>query len=111
MLKVRRERDVITRSVVLIDNIRPDGLVFAGDYTDCDHSYDGFRKVMFRTTSSLKKGSVYSIDMEDMEKQKPFVSYSNSKKTRYETPQYFYHKVSNVRFQTSTPTLDDLLDL
>lgn len=36
------------RSVVVIDKVRKDGLVFASDYTDCDHGMDGFRKVMFR---------------------------------------------------------------
>jgi len=102
---------MITRNRIVIESVRRDGLVFAGDFTDCDHSYDGFRKVMFRTTEPLQKGAGYTIDIEDMEKQKPFVSYSNSKKTRYETPQYFYHKISNIRFLTAEPTLDDLLDL
>jgi hypothetical protein len=36
------------RSRVVIDRVRKDGLVFASDYTDCDHGMDGFRKVMFR---------------------------------------------------------------
>lgn len=100
-----------TRSRILIDKIRKDGLVIAEDYTDCDHSTDGLRKVMFRAKEPLKVGAVYSIDLETADTQKPFVSYSNSKKTRYETPQYFYHKVQNIRFLTPNAEVDFLLDL
>ena len=100
-----------TRDRVVIDKVRKDGLVFAEDYTECDHSTDGLRKVMFRTKEPMKIGAVYAIDIETAEAQKPFVSYSNSKKTRYETPQYFYHKVQNIQLLTTHADLDFLLDL
>lgn len=47
------------RTMVVIDRVRKDGLVFASDYTDCDHSMEGFRKVMFRVREGgpLKVGS------------------------------------------------------
>lgn len=100
-----------TRSRILIDKVRKDGLIFAEDYTECDHSTNGLRKVMFRTKEPLKIDAVYSIDIETAEIQKPFISYSNSKKTRYETPQYFYHKITNVQLHQSKADADFLLDL
>ena len=103
-----------TRSRILIDKVRKDGLVFGEDYTDCDHSMNGFRKVMFRAKEPMKANAIYAIDIETADVLKPSISFSHSKKTRYKTPQYFYHKITNVRLLTSEATEDDmdfLLDL
>jgi len=64
------------RSVVVIDKVRKDGLVFASDYTDCDHGMDGFWKVMFRLQAGpprLQIGAAYSLEYESEDLQKPFV--------------------------------------
>ena len=86
------------RELVVIDKIRKDALVFASDYSDCDHSTDSFRKVMFRVnpTERLDIGAAYSIEYETEDIQKPYTWKSHSGKTTHSCPQMFYHKVTNI---------------
>lgn len=98
------------RNRVVIDRVRKDGLVFASDYTDCDHGMDGFRKVMFRLQAGaprLQIGAAY--ESEDL--QKPFVQKSRSGKTTTYTTQMFYHKVCDLILVAAHPDADLLLDL
>jgi hypothetical protein len=99
------------RTRVVIDTVRKDGLVFASDYSDCDHSMDGYRKAMFRTREPLVVGAAYSFDYESEDPQKPFVEKSRSGKTTYMYPRYFYHKVRNFTLIDREPDADLLLDL
>ncbi|MFW5638341.1 MAG: hypothetical protein WAN99_02215 [Methanoculleus sp.] len=101
------------RTMVVIDRVRKDGLVFASDYTDCDHSMEGFRKVMFRVREGgpLKVGSAYSLECETEDVLKPFVQRSRSGKTTYHYPQRFYHKITNVTLVSANPDADLLFDL
>ncbi|MDD4455859.1 MAG: hypothetical protein PHI67_11220 [Candidatus Methanomethylophilaceae archaeon] len=99
--------------MIVIDRIRKDGLVFASDYSDCDHSMEGFRKVMFRAKEgpALKIGAAYSIECETEDILKPFAQKSRSGKTTYYYPQRFYHKITNVTLISTDPDADLLLDL
>ena len=102
------------RSVVVIDKVRKDGLVFASDYTDCDHGMDGFRKVMFRLPAGaprLQIGAAYSLEHESEDLQKPFVQKSRSGKMTSYYPHRFYHKIRNVTEVSANPGADLLFDL
>jgi len=97
---------------IVIDRVRKDGLVFASDYSDCDHSMEGFRKVMFRAKEGpLKTGAVYSLQYETEDILKPFTRRSRNGKTIYSYPHRFYHKVTNVTRVSTDPDPDLLLDL
>ena len=97
----------------MIDRTRKDGLVFASDYSDCDHSMEGFRKVMFRPKGgpALKTGAVYALEYETEDVLKPFVQKSRSGKTTYQYPQRFYHKITGITLVATEPDPDLLLDL
>lgn len=101
------------RTRIVIDRVRKDGLVFASDYSDCDHSMEGFRKVMFRAkeVTPIKTGAAYSLEYETEDILKPFVQKSRSGKTTYSYPQRFYHKITNVTLVSTDPDPDLLLDL
>ncbi|HQP71060.1 MAG TPA: hypothetical protein PLP90_00120 [Methanoculleus sp.] len=102
------------RSTVVIDRVRKDGLVFASDYTDCDHGMDGFRKVMFRLPAGaprLQIGAAYSLEYESEDLQKPLVQKSRSGKTTSYYPHRFYHKIRNVTEVSANPDADLLFDL
>jgi hypothetical protein len=103
------------RRLVVIDRVRKDALVFASDYSECDHSTDGFRKVMFRVAPEVAKGLVtgaaYSLEYATEDVQKPYTWKSNSGKTTYSCPQMFYHKVANLVLVSRHPDADLLLDL
>jgi hypothetical protein len=60
----RGDSKSMLRTRIVIDRVRKDGLVFASDYSDCDHSMEGFRKVMFRAkgVAPLKTGAAYSLE-------------------------------------------------
>ncbi len=101
------------RTRIVIDRIRKDGLIFASDYSDCDHSMEGFRKVMFRVKEGgpLKAGAAYSLECETEDILKPFVQKSRSGKTTFSYPHRFYHKITNVTLISANPDADLLLDL
>lgn len=102
------------RSVIVIDKVRQDGLVFASDYSDCDHSMDGFRKVLFRLKGGgtlPKVGAAYSLEYESEDLQKPWAQKSRSGKTTTYTTQMFYHKVRDLTLVAAHPDADLLLDL
>jgi len=102
------------RNRVVIDRVRKDGLVFASDYTDCDHGMDGFRKVMFRLPAGaprLQIGAAYSLEYESEDLQKPLVQKSRSGKTTTYYTQMFYHKVRDLTLVAAHPEADLLLDL
>jgi len=101
------------RTRIVIDRTRKDGLVFASDYSDCDHSMEGFRKVMFRPKGgpALKTGAVYALEYETEDVLKPFVQKSRSGKTTYQYPQRFYHKITGITLVATEPDPDLLLDL
>ena len=102
------------RNRVVIDKVRKDGLVFASDYTDCDHGMDGFRKVLFRLQAGaprLQIGAAYSLEYESEDLQKPFVQKSRSGKTTTYYTQMFYHKVRDLTLVAAHPEADLLLDL
>ena len=101
------------RTRIVIDRIRKDGLVFASDYSDCDHSTEGFRKVMFRAKEgpALKIGAAYSLEYETEDILKPFTQNSRSGKTTYHYPQRFYHKITNIILVSTEPDPDLLLEL
>jgi hypothetical protein len=103
----------VLRTRIVIDRIRKDGLVFASDYSDCDHSTEGFRRVMFRVKEGpvLKTGVAYSLEYETEDILKPFAQKSRSGKTTYYYPQRFYHKITNVTLLSADPDADLLLDL
>jgi hypothetical protein len=96
---------------VVIDTVRKDGLVFASDFSDCDHSSDGYRQVMFRTQEPLVIGAAYSFEYESEEPQKPVAVKSRSGKTTRVHPRYFYHKVRNFTLIDKNPDVDLLFDL
>ncbi len=101
------------RTTVVIDRIRKDGLIFASDYSDCDHSMEGFRKVMFRVKEgpALRAGAAYSLECETEDILKPFIQRSRSGKTTHSYPHRFYHKITNIALVSADPDLDLLLDL
>jgi len=101
------------RTWIVIDRIRKDGLIFASDYSDCDHSMEGFRKVMFRAKEgpAFRAGAAYSLEYETEDILKPFVQQSRSGKTTCSYPHRFYHKITNVTLVATDPDPDLLLDL
>ena len=101
------------RTRIVIDRTRKDGLVFASDYSDCDHSMEGFRKVMFRPKGgpALKTGAVYALEYETEDVLKPFVQKSRSGKTTSYYPHRFYHRIRNVTEVSANPDADLLFDL
>ena len=101
------------RTWIVIDRIRKDGLIFASDYSDCDHSMEGFRKVMFRAKEgpAFRAGAAYSLEYETEDILKPFVQKSRSGKTTSYYPHRFYHKIRNVTEVSANPDADLLFDL
>ncbi len=103
----------VLRTRIVIDWVRKDGLIFASDYSDCDHSAEGFRKVMFRVKGGapLKAGAAYSLEYETEDILKPFVQKSRSGKTTSYYPHRIYHKIRNVTEVSANPDADLLFDL
>ena len=101
------------RTWIVIDRIRKDGLIFASDYSDCDHSMEGFRKVMFRAKEgpAFRAGAAYSLEYETEDILKPFVQQSRSGKTTSYYPHRFYHRIRNVTEVSANPDADLLFDL
>lgn len=104
---------LIALSRIVVDRIREDKLIFGSDFSQCDHSTKGYRKIMFRNKLNypFEEGSVYFLTCVYEDVLKPHISKSRSGKTTYLDPKVFLHKVSNIQLVSERPDVDLLLDL
>jgi len=104
---------LIALTRIVVDRVRDDGLIFGSDFSQCDHSAVGYRKVMWRNKLHyhFEEGSVYWLTCEYEDVLKPHISKSRSGKTKYLDPKVFLHKVSNIQLVSERPDVDLLLDL